>query len=271
MLKIGAAAGAVAVVAPSILTKTAQAQGSVPIPLAQCTASAGSPAHTPFKDELPIPMVAIDHPLSPRPTRGILTSTRLRPTESNHQRWAQFTPAHITSELEARPGLHTFHSDFGPSYIWGFNGVYPGPMILSRYGKSTIIRFRNSLPPNGDNTFGVPEITIHLHNGHHGSESDGFAGDFFPSGRFKDHLYPNVYAGIEAFPNQNPGGNGVGDAREKMGTFWYHDHRQEETLPNNVMGLNGMYIVYDRTDPGHEHPSPARCDCLDITASLTFL
>jgi FtsP/CotA-like multicopper oxidase with cupredoxin domain len=40
-----------------------------------------------------------------------------------------------------------------------------------------------------------------------------------------------------------------------MGTFWYHDHRQEETLPNNVMGLNGMYIVYDRTDPGHEHPS----------------
>jgi FtsP/CotA-like multicopper oxidase with cupredoxin domain len=111
------------------------------------------------------------------------------------------------------------------------------------------------LPPNGDNTFGVPEITIHLHNGHHGSESDGFAGDFFPSGRYKDHLYPNVYAGIEAFPNQNPGGNGVGDANEKMGTFWYHDHRQEETLPNNVMGLNGMYIVYDRTDPGHEHPS----------------
>jgi FtsP/CotA-like multicopper oxidase with cupredoxin domain len=254
VLKIGAAAGAVAVVAPSILTKTAQAQQTIPIPLAPCTASPGSPAHTPFKDPLPIPMVAIDHPLSPQP-QEVSNINALEADRDDHQRWAQFTPAHITSELEARPGLHTFHSDFGPSYIWGFNGVYPGPMILSRYGKSTIIRFRNSLPPNGDNTFGVPEITIHLHNGHHGSESDGFAGDFFPSGRFKDHLYPNVYAGIEAFPNQNPGGNGVGDAREKMGTFWYHDHRQEETLPNNVMGLNGMYIVYDRTDPGHEHPS----------------
>jgi FtsP/CotA-like multicopper oxidase with cupredoxin domain len=254
VLKIGAAAGAATVLAPHMLTSsTALAQGSIPIPLAQCTASPGSPAHTPFKDPLPIPMVAIDHPLSPAPQE--VPNTPAEADRDNHQRWAQFTPAHITSELEARPGLHTFHSDFGPSYIWGFNGVYPGPMILSRYGKSTIIRFRNSLPPNGDNTFGVPEITIHLHNGHHGSESDGFAGDFFPSGRYKDHLYPNVYAGIEAFPAQNPGGNGVGDAREKMGTFWYHDHRQEETLPNNVMGLNGMYIVYDRTDPGHEHPS----------------
>ena len=121
-------------------------------------------------------------------------------------------------------------------------------MILNRYGKPTIVRFRNSTPPNGDNTFGHPEITIHLHNGHHGSESDGFAGDFFPSARWKDNLYPNCYAGLDTF-----GGNG--DSREKMGTFWYHDHRAEKTLNNNVMGLNGMFLVYDPTDPGHEHPS----------------
>jgi FtsP/CotA-like multicopper oxidase with cupredoxin domain len=167
---------------------------------------------------------------------------------ADHQRWAQFTPAHVTTELEARPGLHTFHSNYGPSYVWGFNGVYPAPTVLNRYGKPTIVRFRNSLPPSGDNTFGHPEITIHLHNGHHGSESDGFAGDFFPSGYWKDNLYPNCYAGLDTF-----GGNG--DSREKMGTFWFHDHRAEKTLNNNVMGLNGMFIVYDPTDPGHEHPS----------------
>ncbi|HTG95357.1 MAG TPA: multicopper oxidase family protein [Pyrinomonadaceae bacterium] len=257
VLKIGAAAGAATVLAPRMLTsrKALGFQGGVPKPLAPCLANpAGSPAHTPFKDELPIPFVAIDHPLNPQPTEAPNLNAG-EADRANHQRWAQFTPAHITTELEARPGLHRFHSDFGESYIWGFNGRYPGPMLLSRYGQSTLVRFRNSLPPNGDNTFGVPEITIHLHNGHHGSESDGFAADFFPSGKWKDNLYPNVYAGIEAFPNPNPGGNGVGDAREKMGTFWYHDHRQEKTLNNNVMGLNGMYIVYDRTDPGHEHPS----------------
>ena len=40
-----------------------------------------------------------------------------------------------------------------------------------------------------------------------------------------------------------------------MGSFWFHDHRAEFTLNNNVLGLNGMYIVYDETDPGHEVPS----------------
>ena len=255
VLKTGAVAGAVAVVAPNIIIpKTAQAQQSVPIPLVQCVGNAPSPAHTPFVDELPVPFPAIDHPLSPQPTEApnLLNGEADR---ADHQHWAMFTPAHITTELEARPGLHRFHSDFGESYIWGFNGVYPGPMILNRYGKSTIVRFRNSLPPNGDNTFGVPEITIHLHNGHHGSESDGFAADFFPSGKFKDNLYPNVYAGFQAFPAPNPGGHGPGDVREKMGTFWYHDHRQEKTLNSNVLGLNGMFIVYDRSDPGDEQPS----------------
>ncbi len=255
VLKLGAAAGAATVVAPSILTSSEVLgyQGSIPPPLVQCTASPGSPAHTPFKDDLPIPFPAIDQPLSPQPTEAANTGAG-EWSRDNHQRWAQFAPAHVTTEMVARPGLHRFHSDFGQSYIWGFNGGYPGPTVLSRYGKSTIVRFRNSLPPNGDNTFGHPEITIHLHNGHHGSESDGFAADFFPSGFWKDNFYPNVYAGIDAFGG-NPGGNGVGDPREKMGSFWYHDHRAELTLNNNVMGLNGMYIVYDSTDPGHEHPS----------------
>jgi FtsP/CotA-like multicopper oxidase with cupredoxin domain len=249
VLKIGAAAGAVTVLAPNMLKsgKALAFADPVPPPLAQCTAAVRSPVHTPFVDDLPIPFVAIDHPLNPQPTETANQAAG-EWNRAAHQRWAQFTPAHITTELEARPGTHRFHSDFGPSYVWGFNGVYPGPTVLNRYGKSTIVRFRNSTPPNGDNTFGHPEITIHLHNGHHGSESDGFAGDFFPSGFWKDNLYPNCYAGLDQF-----GGNG--DVREKMGTFWYHDHRAEKTVNNNVMGLNGMLIVYDETDPGHEHPS----------------
>jgi FtsP/CotA-like multicopper oxidase with cupredoxin domain len=249
VLKIGAAAGAATVLAPNIISPRKASAFAVDPPATQCLVAPNnrSPAHTPFVDELPIPFPAIDHPLSPMPTEVANTGAGEWP-RANHQRWAQFTPAHVTTELEARPGLHKFHSDYGDTYIWGFNGVYPGPMILNRYGKSTIVRFRNSTPPAGDNTFGHPEITIHLHNGHHGSESDGFAGDFFPSGRWKDHLYPNCYAGLDTF-----GGNG--DPHEKMGTFWYHDHRAEKTLNNNVMGLNGMFIVYDETDPGHEHPS----------------
>jgi hypothetical protein len=70
VLKIGAAAGAATVLAPHIITREAQAyQQSVPIPLVQCLANpAGSPATTPFVDELPVPFPAIDHPLSPQPS-----------------------------------------------------------------------------------------------------------------------------------------------------------------------------------------------------------
>lgn len=247
VLKIGAAAGAVTVLAPNMLTSKEALgfQGTVAEPVI-CVTPPTSPPHNPFVDNFEAPFPAIDHPLSPQPTefsnQGAGEAER-----APHPRWTQFTPAHVTTELVAKAGLHTFHSDFSPTYVWGFNGKYPAPTVLNRYGKPTIVRFRNSLPET-TTTFGRNEITVHLHNGHHGSESDGFAGDFFGTGFWKDNLYPNCYAGLDAF-----GGNG--NPQEKMGSFWFHDHRAEFTLNSNVLGLNGMFIVYDPTDPGHEHPS----------------
>jgi FtsP/CotA-like multicopper oxidase with cupredoxin domain len=250
VLKIGAAAGAAGVLAPSMLTSN-QALGFQEItePPVRCVNTnpvTPSPAHHPFVDEFTAPFPADDHPLNPQPTEfpnlGAGEADR-----APHPRWTQFSPAHYTYDMSAQAGLHKFHSDFADSYIWGFNGKYPAPTLLGKYGKSTIVRFRNNLPTT-TTTFGRNEITIHLHNGHHGSESDGFAGDFFGTGFWKDNLYPNCYAGLDAY-----GGNG--DPREKMGSFWFHDHRAEFTLNNNVLGLNGMYIVYDETDPGHEFPS----------------
>jgi len=218
----------------------------------RCVTPTNSPPHHPFVDDFTAPTPAVDQPLTPQPTEfpnlGAGEADR-----APHPRWTQFTPAFFTYDISAQPGLHQFHSDFGQTYVWGFNGQYPGPTIFGKYGKSGIVRFRNNLPTT-TTTFGRNEITIHLHNGHHGSESDGFAGDFFGTGFWKDNLYPNVYAGIDAFGG-NTGGDGVGDPREKMGSFWYHDHRAEFTLPNNVLGLNGMYIVYDSTDPGNESSS----------------
>src|SRR4029453_5694051 len=48
---------------------------------------------------------------------------------------------------------------------------------------------------------------------------------------------------------------GIGDTREAMHTFWFHDHRAAFTANNNYLGMNGMYIVYDQKDPGHEFPT----------------
>ncbi|HKG98212.1 MAG TPA: multicopper oxidase domain-containing protein, partial [Pyrinomonadaceae bacterium] len=169
VLKIGAAAGAAGVLAPSMLTSNEALgfQTTIAEPVT-CANGQPSPPHHPFVDAFTAPFPCDDHPLNPQPTEfpnlGAGEADR-----APHPRWTQFSPAHFTYDMTAQAGLHTFHSDFSPSYIWGFNGKFPAPTLFGKYGKSTVVRFRNNLPTT-TTTFGRNEITVHLHNGHHGSE-----------------------------------------------------------------------------------------------------
>src|SRR4029078_12141377 len=66
-----------------------------------------------------------------------------------------------------------------PSTIYGFNGVFPGPMINNEYGKPSLVRFENRLDENPENLdrqeLWAPDFSalIHLHNAHTAPESDG--------------------------------------------------------------------------------------------------
>ena len=249
MLKTGALLGAAAVLTSK--KSLVLAQGAPP-PLAQpvlCgTTAPVSPPTRPFLDTLPVPLPALPQILSPLPTKAANTGAG-EAARDPHQRWEQFLPL-LTYRMVAAPSLHQHHTDLLPSYMWTFNGTYPAPTPLNFYGVPSLVRFTNNLPPTPPNTtFGINEITVHLHNGHTASESDGFAGDFFSTGFFKDNHYANAYAGIDDF-------GGIGDPREAMHTFWFHDHRAAFTANNNYLGLNGMYIVYDSKDPGHELATP---------------
>jgi FtsP/CotA-like multicopper oxidase with cupredoxin domain len=117
-----------------------------------------------------------------------------------------------------------------------------------------LVRFRNQLPPLAQG-YGSPEISVHLHNLHTPSESDGYPVDWFSPaacgstlanpGYYKDHHYPMVYAGVEQF-------GGIGDAREALGTLWYHDHRTDFTAPNVYRGMAGFFLAFDELDSGNE-------------------
>jgi FtsP/CotA-like multicopper oxidase with cupredoxin domain len=87
-----------------------------------------------------------------------------------------------------------------------------------------------------------------MHNLHTASESDGFPGDFYGTGLFKDHHYINECPGFSQTSE---------DLGEMLGTIWYHDHRVEFTAQNVYKGLAGFYLIFDSVDSGDEtDPSP---------------
>jgi spore coat protein A, manganese oxidase len=67
-------------------------------------------------------------------------------------------------EMTLKPGLaHILPGITTP--IWGYNGIFPGPTIEARRGRTTVIRQINTLP--------VP-VSTHLHGGKTPPTSDGY-------------------------------------------------------------------------------------------------
>jgi spore coat protein A, manganese oxidase len=125
---------------------------------------------------------------------------------------------------EILPGVRT--------EVWGYNGVFPGPTIVSRSGRRTVVTHRNELP--------VP-VAVHLHGGRTPPEHDGYPTDL---------LLPT---GAEAAtPGHHPGGtvapaerDYVYPLRQRAATLWYHDHRMDFTGPSVWRGLAGFHLVHD--------------------------
>ncbi|HZD94996.1 MAG TPA: multicopper oxidase domain-containing protein, partial [Candidatus Sulfotelmatobacter sp.] len=181
-LKLGTAAGAVTMLTSRKSLASGTLFQSVPPEPTVCSPQpTHSPATTPFVQALPIPPVLAQTTLNPAPMLSANLAAGEAP-RADHQRWQEFLPQQ-TYEMTLKPALHTFHPDLGQTYVWGYNGIYPGPTIRNRYGIPVVVRFHNDLPV--DHTgFGSNTHTTHLHNGHTASESDGFAGDFWGPGFF---------------------------------------------------------------------------------------
>ena len=146
------------------------------------------------------------------------------------QRFNDFYPAgdenHDTYELRIKEQLHVFNPAYPAQKIWGYDGIHSGPTFHARYGRTVSSRLYNELPQNHVG-FSTPEVSMHLHNLHTSSESDGFPGDYFSPnkarltltnpGLHKDHCYPNVYAGYDKSRETDP--NAIGDPREAPDTM----------------------------------------------------
>jgi len=97
--------------------------------------------------------------------------------------------------------------------IYGYDGIYPGPTIRARKGKTTVVRVTNGLSFNQN---------IHLHGGLVPAASDGHPSQLIAPGGSFTYTYPNV---------------------QDAATLWYHDHAHGLTARTMFYGLAGYYIV----------------------------
>ena len=168
-----------------------------------------------------------------------------RPPDRAIQKFAQFPPVK-QYEMFARAFQHLFHPELmQKSTIWGYGNRFgqtwsPGPTFHQNYGSPIVVRIHNRLPAGfpGNDGFGIPQISTHLHNFHSAPESDGGPLMFYDRGRYLDHHYAMYPAG--------------GDPREVLGQLWYHDHRPDFTAQNTYKGLVGNFLLYDQRDSGNE-------------------
>ena len=257
-LQLGAASAAAGMFTVKEFAGPAEARGGLATP---SPSPSTGPTTTPFV--VALPTYAAKTPQSvlspaPIPTPNASGGECGRPTQQRYSDW----PAQKFYEMHVKEGMHSFHPELPTQNIWGYDGIYPGPTFVARYNTPIIVRIYNDLPANAVG-FGSPEISTHLHNLHCGSESDGFTGDYYSrtkfgptmtaAGGYKDHHYPNCYAGYDDVRYHATDG----DPREALGTLWYHDHRIDFTGPNVYRGLTGFYLLFDELDSGDENdPNP---------------
>jgi FtsP/CotA-like multicopper oxidase with cupredoxin domain len=211
-----------------------------------------SPHTTPWMQALPV-----QRPLE---SRSSLYPTPLRDSDPDecgrdkHPAFEKFAPKDFY-EIDVSRGWHEFHPELPKQEVYGYNGQIPGPLFHAHYGRPVLVRLRNNLP-NLKRGYGSPDVSMHLHNMHTPSESDGFPSDWWSAfayggaltraGRFKDHHYPMVYAGLDQYGD-------IGDENEALGTLWYHDHREDFTAGNVYGGMAGFFLAFDKVDSGDEN------------------
>jgi spore coat protein A len=117
------------------------------------------------------------------------------------------------ANVQIIPGL-------GPTTIWGYNGITPGPTIKQGVGRDVVVRHINRLPV---------EVSVHRHGGAQPPGSDGYPLDLIEPGGSKTYFYPFQQAGVPT---------------HQAAPIWYHDHAIHETGRNVWLGLAGFHLLF---------------------------
>jgi FtsP/CotA-like multicopper oxidase with cupredoxin domain len=177
-----------------------------------------------------------------------------------------------TYEITQRVARLRVLPDGPETEAWTYGGTFPGPTLVSRSGRRTVVRHRNELPH--------PTV-VHLHGGHTPFTADGYpTALILPAGgrtRAASGEAGNGMPGMAGTPGMENGSDAAGTApvhgvrtyaypmRQRAATLWYHDHRMGFTGPDVWHGLAGFHLVRDDEEDALPLPRGERDIPLMIT------
>ncbi len=127
-----------------------------------------------------------------------------------------------------------------------------GPVMEARLGHPMIVRLRNDVDPRL-----MLDVSMHQHGGHLPAHSDGHPNFMLlpgdpetgQPGQSRDYYYPNTIPLLtEGKIGQWKKKPGEWDWTEVQSTMWYHDHAEDITAHNALMGLASFYFLRDELE-----------------------
>jgi spore coat protein A len=202
----------------------AVAGGSIGLPTVEAGALDPSKL-APFVDPLPVPRIAK------------ALGTRAHPDDPKQQ-----IPYY---RIAMRAMLQKVHRDLPATRMWGFDGSFPGPTIVTESGAAMIVEWANELPQRHfltiDHTLhgaeaSLPEVrsVVHLHGGRTPASSDGYPEEWVVPGKSQTCFYPS---------------------RQDAALLFYHDHTMGINRLNIYAGLQGFCMVRDAMETALDLPS----------------
>jgi spore coat protein A, manganese oxidase len=165
---------------------------------------------------LSAPRLLHTHPAIPQFRRPLPVPPALQPVRRDSIA-DYYEVAQREASVEIIPGIRTL--------IWGYDGIFPGPTIEARRGRTAVVTHTNRL--------GVPTVA-HLHGGVTRPQSDGFPTDTVAPGETRTYEYDNL---------------------GRPATLWYHDHSWRGTGRNLYMGLAGIYLLKEDSEIEEQLPN----------------
>jgi len=150
--------------------------------------------------------------------------------------------------IAMREGEVQVHRDLKPTRIWGYGGIFPGPLLEARKGEGMLVEWANELPakhflPIDRRLHGAEagqseaRAIVHLHGARVPPGSDGYPENWYTPGMSRMFHYPNA---------------------QDAAMLWYHDHAMGINRLNVYAGLLGALLIRDEVEDQLDLPRGER-------------